>query len=102
MLKNATLDAKICEDFAEIWQNKKVARWSNVRKAFASIYFLDMQGRYTVDGFATASRISAFSRAELELLVAEPDVVQRALIRGSFSAGSTPIFASKYAFFCIF
>jgi hypothetical protein len=29
---------------------EEVARWSNVRKSFASIYFLDMQGRYTVDG----------------------------------------------------
>merc|ERR1719271_1054568 len=29
---------------------EEVARWSNVRKSFASIYFLDIQGRYTVDG----------------------------------------------------
>jgi hypothetical protein len=29
---------------------EEVARWSNVRKSFASVYFLDMQGRYTVDG----------------------------------------------------
>ena len=118
MLKNAYLDAKIGEKATMKKRNKmngaKVRESCRSRKMLKNAYLDAKIGFDTAEnepskvrGFLTGvGGVTTFwSRAQC--LRSKPNISQifqpnHQTLEGSFSAVSTPIFASKYAFFSIF